>query len=161
MRAKQSGQGLHDYVEKWGISLEQLGATRMAGKILGWLLVCDPPHQTAKQISEAIGASLASVSTATRTLTQASLTERVGIPGERSAHFRISPGMWSRLMRHRIGRIAQMGRLAEEGLSLLARKRDTDLGLRLRELRSYCAFMEREFPSLLARWEEEWRRERS
>lgn len=160
MKPEGSEEGLHHYVEKWGISFEHLGATRMSGKILGWLLISDPPHQTAAQIADAIGASLASVSTATRTLTQAALIERIGIPGQRSAHFRISPGMWAKLMRYRIGRIAQMRELAEEGLSLLP-EGETDLGLRLRELRSYCTFVEREFPGLLARWEEDWKRERS
>jgi DNA-binding transcriptional regulator GbsR (MarR family) len=159
MKTKPSRQALHHYVEKWGMTFEHLGATRMAGKILGWLLISDPPHQTAKQISEAIGASLASVSTSSRALTQAALIERVGIPGERSAHFRVSPGMWARLMRYRLGRIAEMIELAEEGLSLLPE--DRDLTLRLRELVSYCGFVEREFPGLLARWEEEWRKEQS
>jgi DNA-binding transcriptional regulator GbsR (MarR family) len=160
MKAERSQQALHHYIEKWGMTFEHLGASRMGGKILGWLLISDPPHQTAKQISDAIGASLASVSTTSRTLTQAALIERVGIPGERSAHFRVSQGMWARLMRYRLGRIAEMIGLAEEGLSLLPEE-DRDLTLRLRELKSYCSFVENEFPGLLARWEKEWQKEQS
>ena len=34
------------YVEDFGLYFEQFGLARTAGRMLGWLLVCDPPHQT-------------------------------------------------------------------------------------------------------------------
>jgi hypothetical protein len=150
---------LRHYIEKWGLLFEQLGATRMAGRVIGWLLICDPPHRTAAQIAIATGASAASVSTATRWLTQAAMVERVGMPGERSVFFRIAPGMWARLMRIRLGRISSMEALAEEGL-LIVGPREDEQGDRLREIRSYSSFMERELPALLSRWEQEWEREK-
>ncbi|GIH67164.1 hypothetical protein [Microbispora siamensis] len=33
----------------------------IAGRVLAWLMICDPPEQSAGQIAEAIGASRASV----------------------------------------------------------------------------------------------------
>jgi DNA-binding transcriptional regulator GbsR (MarR family) len=146
---------LMQYVEQWGMLLEQLGATRMMGKVLGWLLVSDPPEQTAKEIADAVGASISSVSTVTRALTQSAFAERVGIPGERSAHFRVRPGMWSQLIRRRMGHLAAMRRLADEGMTL-APSKNWERTLRLREIRSYCDFIEKELPSLLARWEAKW-----
>ncbi len=148
------------YLEKWGLLFEQLGATRMSGRILGWLLICDPPEQTAKEIAAAVGASLASISTATRFLIQLGMIERVGIPGVRSAHLRLRPGIWAQMMRMRLTRIALMGDLAEEGFAHLQR-RDASGSRRLREIGSYCRFIEKEFPPLLARWERQWSKERS
>ncbi len=147
------------YIERWGVLFEQLGATRVMGKILGWLLVCDPPHQTAAEIATAIGASISSVSTANRALAQSAFVERIGIPGERSTHFQVRPGMWSQLIRTRMGRLGAMRKLADEGMALLssAGKEQT---LRLREIRSYCDFVERELPALLGRWEKQWEEER-
>ena len=149
---------LRPYIEQWGMLFEQLGSTRIAGRAVGWLLVCEPPHQTAREIADAIGASISSISATTRILTQSSMVERVGMPGERSAYFRIKPGTWSQLMRFRLRHIGTMRELADEGLRILSTS-DERLTERLREIGSYCAFVEREMPAFLARWEDEWKRE--
>jgi len=151
---------LRDYVERWGMLFEFLGATRMMGKMLGWLLVCDPPEQSASDIAKAVGASAGTVSTTTRALLQAAMIERIGIPGKRSAHFRVRPGMWADLLKKRMEYVQTMGQLAEQGLELVSGPED-DATLRLREIRSYCRFIESQLPALLARWEKEWEKELS
>ena len=147
------------YLERWGMLFELLGATRMMGRVLGWLLVCDPPEQSAGDIAQAVGASAGSVSTTTRALTQAGMVERLGIPGERSAHFRVRSGVWGQLLRKRMSYIVSMRDLVEEGLELGAGEKE-DSTLRLRELGSYCSFIERELPAFIARWEKDWKEER-
>jgi hypothetical protein len=151
---------LMPYVEQWGMLFEALGATRMMGRVMGWLLVCEPPDQTARQIADAIGASISSVSTATRALARSAFIERVGVHGDRSVHFRVKPGMWTQLINARMQHFGMMCELAEEGLGLLPDS-DTRNTARLREIESCCSFMERELPSLLARWEKEWKGEKS
>jgi DNA-binding transcriptional regulator GbsR (MarR family) len=146
------------YVEQWGILFEQFGASRMMGRVLGWLLVCDPPMQTAREIAHGIGASIGSISTTTRTLVQMGMIERLGVPRERSAHFRIRTGAWARVMKRRTGQISAMKELVKGGEQFLTQRGEKN-GLRLKELQSYCSFVEREFPALFAKWEEEWKRE--
>ena len=46
---------LRHYLEQWGLLFESLGSTRMMGRVLGWLLVCEPPEQTAREIADALG----------------------------------------------------------------------------------------------------------
>ncbi len=149
--------GFAHYIEQWGMLFELLGATRMMGRILGWLLICDPPEQTAKEIADAIDVSIGSISTATKTLNQGAMIERIGLPGQRSVYFRIKPGMWTQLLKTRMGRLAAMRELADKGMDLLS-PADDDAKLRLREIRDYCAFVEKEFPILLERWEEAWKK---
>ncbi len=60
---------------------EEMGFPRMAGRILGWLLICDPPEQSAGQLAGVLQASKGSLSTMTRLLIQMGLVERVGLPG--------------------------------------------------------------------------------
>ncbi|MBD3235121.1 MAG: MarR family transcriptional regulator [Candidatus Eisenbacteria bacterium] len=110
---------LRRYIGHWGLFFEQRGATRMAGRLIGWLLICDPPHQSSARKAEAIGAGAASVSAATRARRPAPMIERVGRPGERSAFSPIEPGMASRLLRTRLGRITGMSTVAEEGMAHL------------------------------------------
>ncbi len=150
---------LQGYLERWGMLFELLGATRMMGKILAWLLISDPPEQSAGDIAQAVGASAGSVSTTTRALTQAGMVERLGIPGERSAPFRVRSGVWGQLLRKRMSYIVSMRDLVEEGLEFSAGA-DEDSTLRLRELGSYCSFIERELPAFIARWEKDWKKER-
>ena len=66
--------------------------------------------------------------------------------------------MWSQLIRRRMGHLAGMRLLADEGMQLLP-PGDKEATRRLREIRSYCDFIERELPALLARWEEQWKAE--
>ncbi len=160
MERKRITAELRDHIERWGILFEFLGGTRMMGKILGWLLVCDPPEQSASDIAKAVGASAGTVSTTTRALLQAAMIERIGIPGKRSAYFRVRPGMWADLLKKRMENGQTMGQLAEQGLSLVSGP-DDDATLRLREIRSYCRFIESQLPALLTRWEKEWEKERN
>ncbi len=159
MKKQAPQERITDYIESWGMVVESLGGTRMMGKILGWLIICDPPEQSAADIALAVQASAGTVSTTTRTLVQAAMIEKVGLPGKRSAYFRVKPGMWAQLMKARMARMHVMGQLADDGLELSPGP-DGEPNDRLREIGSYVRFIEREFPALLDRWVEEWNKER-
>lgn len=142
------------FVEEVSVLFEQSGMPRMAGRILGWLLVCDPPPQTSEQLVAGLGASKGSISTMTRLLIRAGFIERIGLPGERRDYFRIKPDAWTQLMRSSMGQITVFRQLAERGLVLLDQE-PADRTARLAGMRDLYAFFEREFPALLARWEQE------
>jgi DNA-binding transcriptional regulator GbsR (MarR family) len=144
------------FVEKAGIVIEHLGLPRMAGRVLGWLLICDPPHQSPGELVAALEASKASMSTTLRLLTQIGLVERAVLPGKRRDYFRIREDTWSRATEERLGLVTAMRELAEEGLALRldADERSTE---RLREMRDFYAFYERELPAVIERWRQERR----
>jgi len=146
------------FVEEVGIVLEQTGLPRMAGRILGRLLISDPPHQSMKQLVTDLMASKGSVSTMTRLLIQIGLVERLSLPGVRGDYFRLRPDAWQHMIRRGLeDEIRMVRQLAEHGLELLADK--TPLARKwLEEMRDVYAFLEREFPTLLQRWEEEHKR---
>src|SRR5438445_13508540 len=81
------------------------GLPRMAGRILGLLLVCEPPERTAAELARELHASAGSISTMTRLLERAQLIERVSRAGERADRFRITPEQGSVLMRGDVARI--------------------------------------------------------
>ena len=95
---------------------------RMAGRIFGWLLVCDPPEQSLEDLAAAVQGSKASMSTMTRLLVQSGLVEKVRPPGARRDAFRVQPGQWETLWRSRLVLVQQATALAEHGLELLAGK---------------------------------------
>ncbi|MEZ4636017.1 MAG: transcriptional regulator [Caldilineaceae bacterium] len=142
------------YLEEFGLFWEQIGLPRMTGRILAWLLICDPPEQTMTDLTEALQASKSSISTGTRTLIQFGFIERISLPGERKDYYRLLPHLWSRVLGAKRNQFTDFLQLAERGLALLpesnAQRRE-----RLAEMYDLYAFMEREYPKLLQRWEAE------
>ena len=142
---------MHEFVESFGLFWEEAGLPRMTGRILCWLLICDPPHQTMHQLTEALQASKSSISTGTRMLIQMGIIERVSLPGQRRDHYRIVPDFWSRVLEEKAQQFTEFRRLAERGLVLLdgaspARRQ------RLEEMRDLYTFMEREYPLVMDHW---------
>jgi DNA-binding transcriptional regulator GbsR (MarR family) len=142
------------FIEDVGLLFEQSGQPRMSGRIIGWLLICDPPHQSTSELAQVLGASKASLSTMTRLLLQVGLIERVGVPGHRRDHYRIKPGAWSEMMQQHLDEIKAARQLADRGLELLEGK-PAELKQRLKEVREMYTFFEEAYPTLLERWERE------
>lgn len=151
MQNKQ--QEIRQFVEELALFGEGLGLPPMAGRIWAWLLVCEPPHQSAQELADAVGASLGSISSMTRLLDQLGLIERVGMPGERSRHYRVRAGGFADLLRIKLAATAELRKIAERGLELL-RDEPPEARRRLEEYRDFYAFFEKEFPALIRRWEE-------
>jgi DNA-binding transcriptional regulator GbsR (MarR family) len=135
-----------------GMVFEQFGLPRMAGRCFGWLLICSPPHQTAAQLGEAVGASKGSVSSMVRLLMRSSLIERFSVPGERAVRYRITEGSWSQMMDAKLQGIRLMRALAERGAALL-RGEEARVRERIEQMRDIYVFFEREWPLLIERYE--------
>lgn len=145
---------MNEFIEDMGIRFEEMGLPRMAGRIFGWLLVCEPPHQCAQELASIVGASKGSISSMTRLLINSGVVERLGLTGKRGTYYRIKPGSWSELMRVRMGYVKALREVADRGLTMVAGK-DPKHGERLRELRNFYAFLEEEIPALLDRYDRE------
>ena len=147
------------FVEDFSLYFEQMGYPRMAGRILGWLLICDPPVQSAGELADVLGASKGSLSTMTRLLIQVGLIERAGVPGRRRDYFRIKPGAWPQLIKVQMQSMTGLHQMVERGLAMLAHARregrDPESTQRLQEAHDLYAFLERELPALLQRWQAE------
>ena len=154
-----SKQLLH-YVEEFGLFFEQFGLPRSAGRILGWLLVCTPPHQTMDDLAEALQVSKSSISTSSRILIQSGLVDRISLPGERRDFYRISTEAWSRAWAERQKQTAVLRQMAERGLNLLA-DAPPSRRQRLQEMHDLYAFLENELPQLMVRWRELRQKKRS
>ena len=141
------------FVEEIGLVFDRSGLTRMAGRILGWLLICDPPHQSMGEIAAVLRASKGSISSMTRFLIQVGLVERVSLSGERRDYFRIRSNAWVELMQAKMAEITHLRRLAEQGLELLDSD-DPARRERLENMRDTYLFLEAEFPALLQRWQD-------
>jgi len=145
------------FVERLGMQFElEAGAPRMVGRVFGWLLVCDPPEQSAAELADVLQASRGSISTATRVLLRLGLIERARARGERFDRFRAHPEAWDEHL-WREEQFSAPRRVIALGLDALADE-PAARRARLLELDSIYAWWERRLPALRAEYEAERRR---
>ncbi|WP_038056635.1 GbsR/MarR family transcriptional regulator [Thermus amyloliquefaciens] len=142
---------LKHWVEETALLFESAGLPRMAGRVLAYLLVADPPEASAREISEVLSASKGALSPALNLLARLQLVERLRRPGERADRYTVRPGAWRRLLLEKARALALYREQAEKGLALVGEAK----GRRLKEMRDLYAFFERELPKLLERFAEE------
>ncbi|MEO3875720.1 transcriptional regulator [Nonomuraea sp. B12E4] len=94
------------------------GLAPITGRVLGWLMACDPPAQTASDIAEAIGASRASLTTNMHLLTSIRLIRKFRKPGERNVYYQIEDDAWSKVLRQKLAAFVAFDELAADGLRL-------------------------------------------
>jgi DNA-binding transcriptional regulator GbsR (MarR family) len=145
---------LHEFVDGMGLVFSEVGGSRMMGRIIGFLLVCDPPHQSEPQLCARLAASKGAVNTITRQLVRNGMLERVVIPGERATFLRIRGDAWSHMLRQRFVVVHTMQRMARDGLETLAGAPD-ERRARLQQFHDFYDFMAREIEPLIARFEGE------
>ena len=140
------------FIEDISLYFEQMGLPRMAGRILGVLLISDPPDQSMTDLSEQLQASKSSISTNTRLLDEMGLIERVASPVPRQFYYRFTEGGWLTFMRMRLRLYGSLHEIAERGLELL-KEADPTLRERLQEAHDMFSRIEEEMPQILARVE--------
>lgn len=143
---------VRQFAEEFGLMGERSGMPRMVARLLGWLLICDPPSQSSTEIASALGVSRASVSVATRLLEAGGLIRRTALPGTRSYLFEIEPSAFMNL--RAAERFRAWREIAERGLDLLDNP-EGERGARLRAARDFYAYVEHEVPKLIDRFRAE------
>lgn len=141
------------YAEDAAVVLAGLGLPPAYGKLLGWLLVCDPPQQTSTQLGAALGLSKGSVSTGMRMLEQGGFARRVPTPGRRGHAYEVLPDAIIRITAEPT-RFRVFRELMDRGVDLLGGEHAPGTE-RVRVMRDFYAFVERELPTLVARFQAE------
>jgi hypothetical protein len=143
------------FADDVGFFWEDAGGTRMAGRVLGALLLADPPEMSSSDLATLLGVSPGSVSTATREVIHPGVVIRVRVPGQRQDYFRsnLGAGALPQFMRTRIELTRRWAQLMERG-GALAEHKDPGVGRRLEEIREFYEFIEAEQALILERWEQ-------
>ncbi|MFE2045774.1 GbsR/MarR family transcriptional regulator [Streptomyces sp. NPDC059477] len=129
---------------------------RMAGRMLGLLLITEEPQLSSKDLVTRLGASAATVSTMGRLLINLGLIERTVSPETRRDLFTIAPNAWVGVYRDGERYISEILDLLDHALADPALT-DTPRA-RIREMYNLYAFLWAEIPDLVSRYEQ-WRAE--
>jgi DNA-binding transcriptional regulator GbsR (MarR family) len=140
-----------EFVDRVGLFMEMLGATRTMGRVYGWLLICDPPQQSLSELTKALSVSKASVSTVARQLQDSGMIERLPSP-TRQHHYRVTPGGFSSVLDTQLSLMKPGIDIADFGLSVLKEDRPEQRE-RLEDFRDFCEFSAQDYrEELMQRW---------
>lgn len=142
------------YVEEFGTVLTGMGLPPAYGKLMGWLLICDPAGQSVSEIARATGLSMGSVSTGARLLERTGLIRRVAMPGRRGRFYEMAPDSFFRVVEDGTS-YRRFRELLDRGLAMLGDEPGSRVE-RLRTTRDFYAFIERELADLVRRFKTEY-----
>ena len=142
------------YAEEAGVVLAGMGMPQAYGKLLGWLLICDPAAQSGAELVAALGLSKGSVSAGLRTLEASGLVRRVAMPGRRGSFYEMTPDAIMRAAGSE--KFTQFRQLMDRGLAVVGGDHAPGAE-RLRTTRDFYAFIETEMPKLIQRFNDEQR----
>jgi hypothetical protein len=139
------------FVEEMGSYLSSVGMTPMSGRLLAWLLICDPEEQTAGELAESLRASRGAISGAIRQLETARFVRRTRRRGERREYVSLPAGAIRSLVDsagaiyHGLAVIAAHGVGVVQDLPPPARER-------IQEFHDFVTFIEDALPKLMAEY---------
>ena len=140
------------FVEEIGLVFDSMHLPRMAGRVLGAILLGPTDGMTASDLAETLQASKGSISNMTQLLIHYRFIARTVRAGDRRDRFVLKSGAWARMIMWRGELLQRLQELAADGLELLGPEGNPEP---LQEVRDMYAFLERELPRLFDRWEEE------
>ena len=144
------------YVEEVALFYESFGLPRIAGRIFAYLMICDPPERTAKELAEALGASKGSISTMLRLLMTGGAIVRVAVPGSRATYYAFQDDGFEAVVAARLAEYEGFLPLADAGLEMLdGAGASEERTQRLRTQRAMYRFLAREFGALADKWRNE------
>lgn len=142
------------YVEQFGMAFEQIGLTPMAGRIMGWLLICEPPQQSMDALAEVLQASKSSISTSLQLLSRFGWVEQVAVPGERKSYYQLRSDVWTQILEFEMGITTRFRQLADQGLALVRNGASDSQAERIASMHELFRFYERELSDLIQRWKQ-------
>jgi len=142
------------FIEEAGLLFESFGMSRMAGRIIGCLVVSDNGMVSFDEFVRVLQASKSSISTNVRTLVNARLLKPVSMPGDRKTWYVLSPDISLKEILDREHQlIMAMNSLFVKGLKIRSNPTD-QTSLWVKEIIDFTQWFINKFPEILAEWEE-------
>jgi DNA-binding transcriptional regulator GbsR (MarR family) len=152
-------QELIRFATDWGVIFADAGIPEIAGRIVGWLLVCSPPEQSLEQLRAATGASKASISTMTRLLVHLGFIERTGGSQRGLILYRLGEDTWTSFSEKRLETTRRLVRLARNAVETLSWM-PADRRRRVEQMSEFWSFVLERNEVLIEEWKQTQRKSR-
>ena len=141
------------FIEETGLLFEQFGLTRMAGRILGYLMVSDKEMVSFDELTQVLQASKSSISSNLKSLTAVSFIKPVSQPGDRKTYYMLYPDMsWPNMLLKRMEELRILSQLFDKAINLRANKTDRSSKWLL-NAHDFYEWLIGEFKSVIQKWD--------
>jgi DNA-binding transcriptional regulator GbsR (MarR family) len=123
------------------------GLSMSLSKILTLFLMSEEKVIAMKEIVEQLGIAKSTASVEVARLEQMQFIEKTFKPNQRGHHYRLLPNLWSGALEKKQAELSALQSILHS-----AQKEFSQLPNSLKELQQYVAFMEQEWPQLIAKW---------
>jgi predicted transcriptional regulator len=142
------------YLEEFGLFFEKLGTGRIAGLILGYVLISDRPEVSFTELVGALGVSKASVHNQLKTLEQTGFIKSLRFTDDRNTYYRIGARDMGEMTVRRMAMTIHFVALMQRGHDLKQNKQD-DAAYFLRDTAGFYSWLHGKMSQLLQEWEQE------
>lgn len=148
----QRQEKIKQQVERFGIFYEKFGFPPLAGRLVGYLLLAEPPHKSFYEIQDFLMASKSSVSNAIKFLIGQKIVDYITFPGDRKRYFKINAHTWLKETKDRVADIAEIKTAWDETLAMRSDKYpEFNDGIKM--LSSFHEYIEIELSKAIQQWE--------
>jgi DNA-binding transcriptional regulator GbsR (MarR family) len=140
-----------EHIEKVGVFFEKSGFPRMVGRVLGFLLIAEPPYKTFNEIQEYLQASKSSISTSLQFLLNQGLVGYFTLPGDRKRYFRLNAETWLEMVRKELCHFGVVSKMMRDCVKLRSKEHEK-FNQALADIADFYAFFEQESLQLLDRY---------
>ncbi len=151
-------QKIRECIEKFGIYYKKTGHQPMMGRLMGYLILAEPPHKTFEEISDFLLSSKSAVSNTLNMLMYYGLVDYVKFPGDRRRYFRLNHEAWDRMFTVQMKELVNLRELVGEAQRLRTKKYP-DTNKKIQEFYKILELYEKEFPEILIKWKKQISRE--
>ncbi len=149
-----------NFIEETGMLFENLGTTRMSGRILGYLMITDKEVVSFDELCQVLQASKSSISTNIKNLVTLHYVKPLTLPGDRKTYYMLSPELdWVDALMRRVELLKVMNNLFHKALDLRVNKNDKASEW-LKMTVEFYEWVTTEYPKFLQRWDKEKRQKR-
>ncbi len=143
-----------EHIEKTGVFFEKSGFPRMVGRVLGYLLIAEPPYKTFNEIQAYLQASKSSISTSLQFLLNQGLVGYFTLPGDRKRYFRLNAENWLEMMRKELCHFGVVSKIMRDCVKLRSQEHEK-FNQTLGDIADFYAFFEKEALQLLDQFVQE------
>lgn len=139
------------YIEEVGLFYEKYGLPKMAGRILGYLMISEDGDSSFTHLQEMLQASKGSISSNINLLLNQGMIEKYMITGDRKSYYRISMNSLENLIDAKLKSISVYKELLQKGVELIPEGNE-EKSQQIQQIVEYYQFLEAEFPLLRVKW---------
>lgn len=138
------------FVQEVGLFMEQSGLTPVAGQLVGWLMISDPPYQSANQLRDVLQVAKSTISTTLRQLIAIGFIEKFRLHGDRTDYYRYNLAFMENSLKRRAEGLRPFADLYQKALDM--NNADSDRARLFQQLLEMTDFYIKKYAEIDKEW---------